>query len=169
MRIVGAAIERDINDDQTSDALINQSRISFAQLFPKEFVVVANAIRRRSGLFGIGRPPSATTPSAFGAGRQLAAVVGGAPVAARGAPIGRRLWGGRHGPSTNGSRLSRGHPSVIAHPAVRAKFQVSAALLRPDGVQLRLLSDYPPSPQAQAVEPGLEDAYVWLLAQAPQA
>ena len=45
----------------------------------------------------------------------------------------------------------------------RAKFVVCASLRRPDGIHVRVVSSAPPHPEAQAVAPGLEDAYTWLL------
>ncbi len=47
--------------------------------------------------------------------------------------------------------------------AVRATHRVSASLLRPAGVQVRVVAPFPPSQDAEAVEPTLEDAYAWLL------
>ncbi|HTA64521.1 MAG TPA: ABC transporter ATP-binding protein [Xanthomonadaceae bacterium] len=46
----------------------------------------------------------------------------------------------------------------------RAKFTISSSLRRPDGVRLRIVGDKPPSDDAQACVPDLEDAYLWLLA-----
>ncbi len=46
---------------------------------------------------------------------------------------------------------------------VRAKFVVCASLRRPDGIRVRVVNSAPPHPDAQAVAPGLEDAYTWLL------
>ena len=46
---------------------------------------------------------------------------------------------------------------------VRAKFVVCASLRRPDGIRVRVVNSAPPHPEAQAVAPGLEDAYTWLL------
>ncbi|GAB2875150.1 ABC transporter ATP-binding protein [Pseudoduganella ginsengisoli] len=47
--------------------------------------------------------------------------------------------------------------------AVRTAHRVSASLLRPGGVQVRIVAATAPSPDAVAAEPTLEDAYVWLL------
>ncbi len=46
---------------------------------------------------------------------------------------------------------------------VRAKFVVCASLRRPDGIRVRVVSSDSPHLDAQAVTPGLEDAYTWLL------
>lgn len=46
---------------------------------------------------------------------------------------------------------------------VRAKFIVCASLRRPDGIRVRVVSSEQPHADAQAVTPGLEDAYTWLL------
>jgi ABC-type multidrug transport system ATPase subunit len=46
---------------------------------------------------------------------------------------------------------------------VRAKFVLCASLRRPDGVRVRVISAQAPHLDAQAVLPGLEDAYTWLL------
>ena len=46
----------------------------------------------------------------------------------------------------------------------RANFTISSSLRRPDGVRLRVVSATPPSNDAQACTPDLEDAYLWLLA-----
>ena len=46
----------------------------------------------------------------------------------------------------------------------RAKFTISSSLRRPDGVRLRIVGANPPSDDAQACAPDLEDAYLWLLA-----
>ena len=47
---------------------------------------------------------------------------------------------------------------------VRAKYEVSNSISRPDGVRVRVVAERAPSADAQAIVPGLEDAYVWLLA-----
>jgi ABC-type multidrug transport system ATPase subunit len=46
---------------------------------------------------------------------------------------------------------------------VREKFVVCASLRRPDGIRVRVVSSESPHGDAQAVAPGLEDAYTWLL------
>jgi ABC-2 type transport system ATP-binding protein len=46
---------------------------------------------------------------------------------------------------------------------VRKQFVVCASLRRPDGVRVRVVSASAPHAGAQAVTPGLEDAYTWLL------
>jgi ABC-type multidrug transport system ATPase subunit len=48
--------------------------------------------------------------------------------------------------------------------AVRARLLVTSTLRRPEGVQLRAVSDGPPAPGARAVAPTLEDAYLQLAA-----
>lgn len=53
-------------------------------------------------------------------------------------------------------------PEALA--GLRGQYHVSASLRCADGVRVRLVADAPPSPEAEAVEPGLEDAYVCLLA-----
>jgi ABC-2 type transport system ATP-binding protein len=52
---------------------------------------------------------------------------------------------------------------------VRAAYHVSNSLRRPDGVRVRLMSPQAPAPEAEAVAPSLEDAYVSLLADADGA
>jgi len=47
---------------------------------------------------------------------------------------------------------------------LRARYPVSASLRRGDGVRVRLVADSAPAADAEAAEPGLEDAYVCLLA-----
>jgi ABC-2 type transport system ATP-binding protein len=49
-------------------------------------------------------------------------------------------------------------------PAVRDRFTVCASLRRPEGIRVRIVADVAPHAEAQAVAPGLEDAYAWLLA-----
>jgi ABC-2 type transport system ATP-binding protein len=46
---------------------------------------------------------------------------------------------------------------------VRERFVLCASLRRPDGIRVRVLSASAPHADAQAVTPGLEDAYTWLL------
>ena len=46
---------------------------------------------------------------------------------------------------------------------VRSRFVVCASLRRPDGIRVRVVCSESPHPDAQAVMPGLEDAYTWLL------
>jgi len=46
----------------------------------------------------------------------------------------------------------------------RTQFTISGSLRRPDGVRLRIVGAKPPSDDAQACAPDLEDAYLWLLA-----
>jgi len=53
--------------------------------------------------------------------------------------------------------------------SLRTEYHVSASLRRPDGVRVRLVAAQSPAPEAEAVEPGLEDAYVWLLSSAAGA
>ena len=55
--------------------------------------------------------------------------------------------------------------TIEAHAAaVRARLLVTSTLRRPEGVQLRAVSDGPPAPGARAVAPTLEDAYLQLAA-----
>ena len=53
--------------------------------------------------------------------------------------------------------------------AVRATHQVCASLRKPDGIRVRVVGDALPDPRAQAVAPGLEDAYAYLLGPGAQA
>jgi ABC-2 type transport system ATP-binding protein len=53
--------------------------------------------------------------------------------------------------------------------AVRSRHHVSGSMRLPDGVRVRIVADASPGDGAQAVTPGLEDAYVWLLSQAAGA
>lgn len=46
---------------------------------------------------------------------------------------------------------------------VRSRFIVCASLRRPDGIRVRVVCSEQPHADAQAVTPGLEDAYTWLL------
>jgi ABC-2 type transport system ATP-binding protein len=46
---------------------------------------------------------------------------------------------------------------------VRDRFVLCASLRRPDGIRVRVVSAQRPHADAQAVTPGLEDAYTWLL------
>ncbi|MES2300235.1 MAG: ABC transporter ATP-binding protein [Pseudomonadota bacterium] len=46
---------------------------------------------------------------------------------------------------------------------VRAAHHVCASLRLPDGVRVRIVGERPPSAAAEAVTPGLEDAYMYLL------
>lgn len=48
---------------------------------------------------------------------------------------------------------------------VREAHHVSSSLRRPEGVRVRIVGTTAPSADAEPVLPGLEDAYVWLLAQ----
>lgn len=56
--------------------------------------------------------------------------------------------------------------SMVVEPerlaSLRREHRVSAAVFRPDGAHVRLLSEEPPAPDARAVTPTLEDAYLWL-------
>jgi ABC-2 type transport system ATP-binding protein len=51
---------------------------------------------------------------------------------------------------------------------IRSRHQVTGSLRRPDGVRVRIVADTSPSPDAQAVVPGLEDAYLHLLGTSPE-
>ena len=46
---------------------------------------------------------------------------------------------------------------------VRGNFVLCASLRRPEGIRVRVVSAGRPNEKAQAVTPGLEDAYTWLL------
>jgi hypothetical protein len=46
---------------------------------------------------------------------------------------------------------------------VREKYTLCASLRRPEGVRVRVVAASSPHADAQAVTPGLEDAYTWLL------
>ena len=48
---------------------------------------------------------------------------------------------------------------------IRNSHHVSTSLRRADGVRVRIIADKAPSSEAEAVMPGLEDAYVCLLKQ----
>jgi ABC-type multidrug transport system ATPase subunit len=48
-------------------------------------------------------------------------------------------------------------------PRLRERHVVSGTSRRPDGVQLRLVADAPPTPDARPVPPSLEDAYLVAL------
>lgn len=50
--------------------------------------------------------------------------------------------------------------------AVRKQHLISSAARRSDGVHVRVVSEISPSPDAQAVAPALEDAYLYYLSQA---
>lgn len=47
---------------------------------------------------------------------------------------------------------------------LRSKWTISGTIRREDGLQLRIVSDQPPSPEAIAVPPSLEDAYLYVRA-----
>jgi hypothetical protein len=49
---------------------------------------------------------------------------------------------------------------------VRRRHLVSGTLRRIDGVQLRIVADHAPAPEARAVTPSLEDAYLHRVTQA---
>ncbi|MEO8277448.1 MAG: ABC transporter ATP-binding protein [Thermoanaerobaculia bacterium] len=48
--------------------------------------------------------------------------------------------------------------------ALREKFVVSGSLRRSDGVEVRVVSEGPPTPAAKSAAPNLEDGYLWRLA-----
>lgn len=58
--------------------------------------------------------------------------------------------------------------SVIIHDQdiqeARARWTISGTIRREEGLQLRIVSDKPPLPQAKAVSPSLEDAYLYVRA-----
>jgi ABC-2 type transport system ATP-binding protein len=63
---------------------------------------------------------------------------------------------------------ARGHTWdwTVPEPAVaeaRARLAVSSSLRRPDGIRLRVVCEGAPGEGAVAVEPSLEDAYLWML------
>jgi hypothetical protein len=47
---------------------------------------------------------------------------------------------------------------------VRERHRVSGTMRRTDGVHVRIVSDEPPSPDARALAPTLEDAYLHAMA-----
>jgi len=49
-------------------------------------------------------------------------------------------------------------------PEVRKTFVLCGSLRRPDGIRVRVIADDRPNPDAQSVQPELEDAYTWLTA-----
>jgi ABC-2 type transport system ATP-binding protein len=49
-------------------------------------------------------------------------------------------------------------------PALKQKFIISSTVRRADGIQVRVVSDSAPSPQAQPIAPSLEDVYLQLVA-----
>ena len=50
-------------------------------------------------------------------------------------------------------------------PALKQKYTISGTLRRENGVQVRVVSDTPPSQDAQMVSPSLEDVYLSLVSQ----
>ncbi|HEU4329267.1 MAG TPA: ABC transporter ATP-binding protein [Roseiflexaceae bacterium] len=50
-------------------------------------------------------------------------------------------------------------------PAVKQQFQISGTIRHSDGIQVRALSDYQPSPEAVVVPAALEDAYLYFVQQ----
>jgi ABC-type multidrug transport system ATPase subunit len=50
--------------------------------------------------------------------------------------------------------------------AVRQRHLISSAARRSDGMHVRVVSETPPSPDAQAAAPALEDAYLYYLSPA---
>ena len=48
-------------------------------------------------------------------------------------------------------------------PALKQKFIISSTVRRADGVQVRVVSDSAPSPEAQPIPPSLEDVYLHLV------
>lgn len=50
-------------------------------------------------------------------------------------------------------------------PALKQKLNLSGTIRRENGVQVRAVSDWPPTPEAQCVAPNLEDVYLSLVAQ----
>jgi ABC-2 type transport system ATP-binding protein len=82
-----------------------------------------------------------------------------------------------------GRLLASGSPEVLVQPlagnvwewvvpagevtALRARLLVTSTLRRPDGVQVRAVSEGQPAPGARTVAPTLEDAYLRLVASSP--
>lgn len=50
-------------------------------------------------------------------------------------------------------------------PALKQRFLVSGTLRRMEGVEVRVVCERQPSPQAQPVIPNLEDVYLSMVAQ----
>ncbi|MDX9955096.1 MAG: ABC transporter ATP-binding protein [Anaerolineae bacterium] len=50
-------------------------------------------------------------------------------------------------------------------PALKQRYVISGTVRREEGLQVRVLSDAVPAPEAQAIAPGLEDVYLYLVAQ----
>ncbi len=78
---------------------------------------------------------------------------------------GQRLF---HGEPERLIAQARGHAWEWTVPegelaGVRSRFAISSSLRRADGIRLRLVSEHSPGQGATAVEPDLEDAYLWLL------
>ena len=48
-------------------------------------------------------------------------------------------------------------------PALKQKYVLSSAVRRADGIQVRVVSDSAPSPEAQPIPPSLEDVYLQLV------
>ena len=48
-------------------------------------------------------------------------------------------------------------------PDLRSRHPVTSAVHRPDGAHVRLLAERPPTPDARAAVPTLEDAYLWMM------
>jgi ABC-type multidrug transport system ATPase subunit len=48
-------------------------------------------------------------------------------------------------------------------PALKQKFIISSTVRRTDGIQVRVVSDSAPSPEAQPIPPSLEDVYLQLV------
>ena len=54
-------------------------------------------------------------------------------------------------------------------PDLRSRHPVTSAVHRPDGAHVRLLAERPPTPDARAAVPTLEDAYLWMMRDAAGA
>jgi hypothetical protein len=48
-------------------------------------------------------------------------------------------------------------------PALKQKYILSSTVRRADGIQVRVVSDSAPSPEAQPIPPNLEDVYLHLV------
>jgi ABC-2 type transport system ATP-binding protein len=50
-------------------------------------------------------------------------------------------------------------------PAIKQKHLISGTVRRDNGIQIRVVSEAPPSPEAQVIAPSLEDVYLHLVSQ----
>ncbi|MGD2113630.1 MAG: ABC transporter ATP-binding protein [Acidobacteriota bacterium] len=68
-------------------------------------------------------------------------------------------------------RRARGSVWEAVYPSdelakVRERLKISGAIRRPDGVHVRVVQGEPPTPEAVAAEPGLEDAFLHVMSAA---